>query len=322
MQEDSFSFTADDGHELYVRRFRPAGALRGVVHIAHGMAEHGGRYARVAGQLTQAGDMVYANDHRGHGKTAKTESDLGFFASSDGFRRVARDLAELVAHEKKEHPGLPLVFFGHSMGSYFAQALMIERGAEFAGVVLSGSSGKPNALASAGRALARLERFRLGERGKSKVIDKMTFGAFNAAFEPTRTQFDWLSTDPAEVDKYIDDPLCGFVCTTSLWVDLLDALGEISRPDLQARVPKDLPVYIFAGQDDPVGEMSKSVWQLIEAYRAAGLKRVTHRFYPGRHEMLNEVNRDEVTRDLLAWLATIVPATTRKGEAAPHTRPR
>jgi len=267
------------------------------------MAEHAARYERLAEALTAAGYVVYANDHRGHGKTARTDAELGFFARSGGFRRVMRDIEQLIALEKQENPGLPVVLFGHSMGSFLAQALMIERGRDFQAVVLSGSSGKPSALASVGKVVARVERVRLGERGKSPFLDKMSFDRFNTAFKPSRTAFDWLSRDEAEVDKYIADPRCGFACAASLWVDLLDALSEISAESRQERIPKDLPVYIFAGSRDPVGENTKSLDQLLGAYRRAGLRSVTHRFYPGgRHEMLNETNRDEVTRDLIAWL--------------------
>jgi alpha-beta hydrolase superfamily lysophospholipase len=305
MRATTSTFRASDGQEIFVYEWQPDAGVepRAVVHVAHGMSEHAGRYARFAEALTSAGFVVYANDHRGHGKTARTPEDLGWFAPAGGFRRVELDLEELVGREKDAHPGLPLVLFGHSMGSYLTQLLLIERGDMLAGAVLSGTGGKPNALASAGRLVARAERMRLGERGKSALLKNLSFGAFNKAFAPARTAFDWLTRDPAEVDKYVADPLCGFDCTTSLWVDLLDGLGEIARPERQARIPKGLPIHVVAGAEDPVGERTKSIEQLLGAYERAGLGRVTHRFYPGaRHEILNETNRDEVTRDLLAWL--------------------
>jgi alpha-beta hydrolase superfamily lysophospholipase len=134
-------------------------------------------------------------------------------------------------------------------------------------------------------------------------LTRLSFGAFNDAFKPCRTAFDWLSRDPAEVDQYVADPRCGFAVTTTLWVDVLDAIAEISRPGMQARIPKDLPIYIFGGSEDPVGEKTRSVAQLAGALRAAGVRSVNSRFYPGgRHEMLNETNREEVERDLIAWL--------------------
>ncbi|WP_437939172.1 lysophospholipase [Sorangium sp. So ce341] len=313
MPADTFTFQADDGRELFVYRWLPDDGARGIFHIAHGMSEHAGRYARLAHALSAAGWAVYANDHRGHGRTARERGELGFFASQGGFQRVVRDLAALIAREQEEHPGLPVVLFGHSMGSSLVQEYLIERGGSIQGAVLSGSSGKPSPLVDAGRLVARAERRRLGERGKSQLLQSMSFDSFNKLFAPARTPFDWLSRDRAEVDGYIADPRCGFPATVSLWIDLLDALVDIARPERQARIPKDLPVYVFSGSRDPVGGPLRGVTQMIEAYRAAGLRRVTQRIYPGgRHEMLNEINREEVVRDLLAWLDAEV-----KTEAAP-----
>jgi alpha-beta hydrolase superfamily lysophospholipase len=174
---------------------------------------------------------------------------------------------------------------------------------------LSGSDGKPAALASVGRLAARIERLRLGPRGRSGVIHALAFGAFNKAFAPTRTPADWLTRDPAEVDKYVADPLCGFIATTQTWVDLLDALRQIARPELQALIPKRLPIHIISGSTDPVSDGTKRLQQLLAAYRGAGLEHVTHRFYEGaRHELFNETNRDEVTRDLILWLDGVIAA--------------
>jgi alpha-beta hydrolase superfamily lysophospholipase len=320
MRDQSFTFKASDGHELFVHRWLPDGSARAVIHIAHGMAEHGGRYARLAEALTQKGYAVYANDHRGHGKTAKTDDDLGHFGPEKPFENVVRDLTELIALEKKENPGLPVVLFGHSMGSFMVQKFLIDHGRMIQGAVLSGTNGKPNLLASAGRLVARLEQRRLGPRGRSKLIDALSVGQFNRRFGRTRTEFDWLSRDPSEVDKYIKDPRCGFICTTSLWVDLLDTLDVIARPENQAKIPKDVPLYIFSGTRDAVSDDTRNVEQLLAAYRRARIQSITHRFYPeGRHEMLNETNRDEVTRDLVTWLDRIVERAPRPQAAATAT---
>lgn len=311
MRADSSTFEAEDGRKLFVYRWLPEASvpLRGVLHVAHGMAEHAGRYARAAEALTAAGWGVYANDHRGHGKTARWSSELGYL--DGGFRRCVRDLEQLIDRERREHPGLPLVLFGHSMGSYMVQRYLIDRGATLDGAVLSATSGKPTPLAAAGRTIARVERARLGERGRSELLTTLSFGGFNRRFKPTRTAYDWLSRDEAEVDRYVADPLCGFTCTTSLWVDMLDLIADNARPEHQARVPKDVPVYVFAGTRDAVSDDAEGVKQLLGAYRAAGLGRLTHRLYEaGRHEMLNETNRDEVVRDLITWLDAEVP---RKG---------
>jgi len=322
MRADTFTLQADDAARLFVYRWLPDEGmpLEGVVLIVHGMAEHAGRYARLAEALTAAGWATYGGDLRGHGRTAAGAEDLGLFALSGGFRRVVRDLEQTVAHVRQEHPGLPVVLLGHSMGSYVVQGYLMAGGGAGAGggdvqgAALSGTSGKPSPLAGAARLIARLERRRLGPRGRSAVLDRLSFGAFNEAFRPNRTKFDWLTRDAAEVDRYLADPFCGFVVTTSLWIDVLDAMVDIARPEQQARLPKGLPVYVFTGSEDPVGERSKSVAQLVTALRAAGLGRVRQRIYSGgRHEMLNETNRDEVTRDLLAWLdAEVTGASARR----------
>jgi alpha-beta hydrolase superfamily lysophospholipase len=303
MRADTFTFKAEDSKDLFVYRWLPDEGVRkkAIVHVAHGMAEHAGRYARLAEALTGAGYAVYADDHRGHGRTASAD-ELGWMGTG-GFRRSVQDISQLLVLEKAENSGLPAVIFGHSMGSYFVQAFLIESGASVRAAVLSGTSGKPNLLASAGRIATRVERARLGPKGKSPVLDALSFGAFNKAFQPNRTAFDWLSRDEAEVDKYVADPLCGFMVSTQLWVELLDALADISRPEKQARVPRDLPIYVFCGSEDPAGDKTRSVQQLLAAYGRAGVGDVTHAFYPGaRHETINEINRDEVVRDLLRWL--------------------
>jgi alpha-beta hydrolase superfamily lysophospholipase len=294
---------ASDGKKLFVRRFLPPAAPKAVIHLAHGMAEHSERYTRLAGALTGAGYAVYANDHRGHGKTAATPQELGFF--DGGLERVLQDLAELISFEKQEHPGVPFVLLGHSMGSFFVQALMQTHGAQLDAAVLSGSAGKPNLLASLGRTIARAERLRLGARGKSGLLRSLSFDAFNKPFNPKPTRFEWLSRDRAEVDKYAADPLCGFDCSTDLWVGVLDLLRDIALPERQARVPRKLPVYVFSGSEDPAGEHGKSVQQLVDALKRAGLTDVTWRSWAGaRHETLNETIRDEVTAELLAWLGS------------------
>ena len=307
MQTSTRTLNTADGAALFVYRWLPDTPAKAAVQIAHGLAEHAGRYARLAEALTGAGYAVYAADHRGHGRTAPTPADLGFFAEGEGWRRCLDDLWQVNRQIAAEHPGLPVVLIGHSMGSFMAQHFISEHGEVLAGVVLSGTDGKPGALASAGRLIARLERLRLGPHGRSALIHALAFGLFNRAFAPTRTSADWLSRDPAEVDKYVADPLCGFVATTQAWIDLLDALREIARPERQALIPKQLPIHIISGSADPVSDSTKRLQQLLAAYRAAGLERVTHRFYEGaRHELFNETNRDEVTRDLLLWLDGVV----------------
>ncbi|HXW28140.1 MAG TPA: alpha/beta hydrolase [Xanthobacteraceae bacterium] len=303
MLGSTFTLETPDGVSLFIYRWLPDVPPKAVIQIAHGLAEHAGRYARLAEALSNRGYAVYANDLRGHGRTAKTTADLGFFAEHDGWNKCVGDLWWLNRQIAARHSGLPIVLFGHSMGSFLAQQLITDHGEAFAGAVLSGSNGKPPVLAIIARLLARLERLRAGSRGRSALMHTVLFAAFNRPFRPARTPFDWLSRDPAEVDKYVADPLCGFGSTAQLYSDLLGALGEIAAPARQARIPKRLPIYIFNGSRDPV---ATNIGQLLAAYQAVGLEKVTYRTYrDGRHESLNEINRDEVTRDLLTWLDVV-----------------
>lgn len=302
MSATEFWHTASDGKAVFVRRVAPEGTPRAVMHIAHGLGEHGARYVRFAEVLRAKGFLVFIDDHRGHGKTGERANEKGFF--DGGIERVVKDLSELIDVERKEAPGVPFIFFGHSMGSYLAQELMLQRANDFRAVVLSGTAGKPSLLASAGRLVARLERLRSGPKGTSGLLTAMSFGAFNKPFTSSGpTKFEWLSRDRAEVDKYAADPWCGFDATTSLWVGLLDLLSGISQTARQAQLPKALPVYVMSGSDDMTNERTAGLKRLLEAYRAAGLTSVTERIYQGaRHELLNETNRDEVTAELVSWL--------------------
>lgn len=314
MQSRELSLTAEDGKSLFVYHWAPDGDAtpRGAVHIAHGMAEHAGRYVPVAEVLTGAGYLVWAHDHRGHGRTAESDDELGFFAEQDGWRKVVADLLSVRAHIAGERPDLPCALVGHSMGSYMAQDVAALHGGAYDAVVLSGSNRGGGALVQLGRGVARLERLRQGMRGKSPVLEAMSFGAFNAKFKPNRTQYDWLSRDPHQVDLYVEDPRCGFRCTDQLWVDLLDALARLGRPANFEGVPEDLPLHVMAGSRDPVSNDAKGIEALVESYRAAGLTRLSHRIYSeARHEIFNESNRDEVLADLRAWLDDNLGATRR-----------
>jgi len=314
MRSNTTSFATPNHVELFVYHWTPDDmrAAKGVIHVAHGLAEHAARYARVAKALTDAGYIVYANDHRGHGKTAKTPGQLGYFAPEHGFDRVVDDLAGMIALWRRTHPELPIVFFGHSMGGMLGQHYLFRYGETIDAAVLSGTSGKPPALVHLLLSMAKFERWRIGGDKVSMLVHKLAFGDFNKPFKPGPTGFEWLSRDEVEVNKYAADPLCGFPCTTQLWLDLGEALFTAADPQNQARIPKDLPLYIFAGSRDPVSANLAGLRQLLEAYKAAGLTNVAHTFYEdGRHEMLNEINRDEVTRDLIAWLDATVARLDR-----------
>ncbi len=287
---------------LHGYEWLPQAEPQAVVVISHGMAEHAARYARFATALNAAGFAVYGFDHRGHGQTGQAGGTLGHMGDQDSWNRAVADLAAVCRLAAQRHPGKPLLLFSHSMGSFMGQQFLYDHGTMLAGAVLCGSTGKPPPIAALGRLVTRLERLRLGRRGISNLVQSLSFDAFNKRFQPQRTDFDWLSRDPAEVDKYIADPLCGFPISVQSWIDLLDGLQAIARPENQARIPKALPVFVIAGRHDPVSGGGAGLKQLLGAYADAGLRKVESRFYDdARHELLNEINRDEVTADVIGF---------------------
>ncbi|NUT89342.1 alpha/beta hydrolase [Pseudomonas corrugata] len=302
MTHQTFWLTATDHSRLFVNQWLPQTTPRAVILLAHGMAEHSGRYQRLAQALCDEGYGVYAADLRGHGKTGEGAL-LGHYADEDGWAKVVGDLASLNHHIGQQHPDTPIVLLGHSMGSYIAQAYLLHHSASLHGAILSGSNFQPVALYRTARLIARFERWRQGATGRSALIEWLSFGSFNQKFKPTRTPFDWLSRDPVEVDKYVHDPLCGFRCSNQLWVDLLGGLQQISKASNLAQIDPDLPLLVIGGECDPVSD-GKRLKDLADALRAAGSQHLQLTIYPqARHELFNETNRDEVTADVLAWIA-------------------
>ncbi len=293
---------------LHLRTWRPDGAPRGAVVISHGMAEHGGRYARLAEALTGAGWLVTAHDHRGHGQST-TDATRGHFVDADGWRLVVDDVAAVIGRVRSELGGAPVALLGHSMGAAIATTVAWRHPGILDALVLSGPAGVvPEPLRLGGLLAARVERRRLGARGLSKVLDRLSFGDFNRPFEPARTPFDWLSRDPVEVDAYLADPHCGHLVSTQLWVDQLTAMGHNASVTRLAAMPSTLPVYVFAGDADPVGRQGRNLHALVRKLTAAGLVDVSLRLWPaGRHELLNDTCRDEVTAALLGWLDRKLP---------------
>lgn len=198
---------------------------------------------------------------------------------------------------------MTLVLFGHSMGSFLSRHYSMLYANELSGLVLSSTGGDPGIIGKIGLLIAKMDTRIHGKKAKSEIMNKLSFGAFNGAFKPNRTDYDWLSRDNAEVDKYISDPLCGTVFTAGFFCEMLGGIGYINKKENIAKIPKNLPIYIFSGAKDPVGASTKGVTQVYKTLKAAGLGDLTLKFYEdGRHEMLNEINRDEVFSDVIGWL--------------------
>ncbi|GAA2745299.1 alpha/beta hydrolase [Terrabacter aerolatus] len=300
MQSSTFTLTTPDGTEVFVNRWLPDDAPKAVVQIAHGLAEHSSRYARFAQRLTDHGYAVYGSDHRGHGKTS---SARGLFAERDGWQTVIDDLHAVTARAREEQPGVPVYLLGHSMGSFLSRGYAAQYGSELAGLVLTGTAGGSGAIGRVGIFLASTQARLRGHAHASGLMNTLSFAQYNKAFKPTRTDFDWLSRDTAEVDKYVNDPDCGFVFSAGGFADLLRGLESVNTDAVAARVPKDLPVHLASGDKDPVGANGKGVRQVADQLRRLGVRDVTMTLWPeARHEILNETNRDEVEVEIVNWL--------------------
>ena len=301
MPHAAFSLPADDGLPLQCQAWQTEQPPSAVIVAVHGMAEHIGRYAELGRALNNAGIALYGYDQRGHGLTAQAGT-LGLFALEDGWDKAVNDVQTMARHVAAQHPHTPLFLLGHSMGSYIAQAHLMHGGFAWAGAVLSGSNFQPAALYKVAGVVAWFETWRQGPQGRSALIDWLSFGSFNKAFRPNRTAFDWLSRDPAAVDRYVNDTLCGFRCTNRFWQDLLCGLQQISNRANLARIAPALPILIIGGECDPVSA-GKRLKSLRNALAHAGSTDIELHLYAGaRHELFNETNRAQVTSDLLAWL--------------------
>jgi alpha-beta hydrolase superfamily lysophospholipase len=302
LRSEPFEFVASDGARIHVERWLPEAEPRAWVQVIHGMGEHAGRYARFAESVCAAGLAVAAHDQRGHGRTA-LQGKLGD-TGPGGFRAAIRDVAELGRALLAASPH-PRVLFGHSMGSFIARAALLEADASVAGCALSAPALAPRARLRCAARLARAEECRLGPAARSPLLHRLVFGRAERAFQPSRTHFDWLSRDPAEVDAYVSDPHCGFVLGArslrEMFAFLIELDGRAAAP-----VPRGRAIYLFAGADDPLGG-ARAIAALAGRYHRAGVESVATRVYPGaRHETLNELNRKEVEADLLHWISSCI----------------
>jgi len=298
---DSFSLSASDGHEVACYSW-VLDNPKAVVQIAHGMGEHARRYDWVAQQLKANGYAVYANDHRGHGETSGPV--LGYMGA-DGWNRSLADMYELGQLARGKHEGLKLILLGHSMGSMLSQQFITRYGCSIDALVLSGSPGfKESKLAFINHLLMKFECWRHGPDGTSMLMQNAIFGNSNAPFDgPGATGYEWLSRDQEEVATYMADDQCGFVLSPASLIDMSQG-SAISQDKLSLlRIPQNLPIYIFSGAEDPVHGKQVDLDRLVNAYRKRGLSQLSYKLYPGgRHEMLNETNKNEVVTELVQWL--------------------
>ncbi len=301
--EDFYFDSSTGSNRIRARKCIPDGQPKAIVQISHGIAEHIDRYDDFMSFLAANGYVAVGNDHLGHGKSIAKPEEKGIFAPTGGWSYVVDDMDKLRDIMHREYPDLPYVFFGHSMGSFLTRTYLIQHPDKYDAAILSGTGHQGKALINAGYATANLLTKIRGSAADGKLLNDMAFGSYNKRIDPPRTAFDWLSRNPENVDKYIADPLCGFVAKVSLYRDMMGGIKFLTAQKNIDKMNKDAPIYFMSGAEDPVGDYGAGVERAYKAFCDAGLHDVSIRLYPGgRHEMLNETNNLEVYRDILNWL--------------------
>ncbi len=302
MMRTHFYYPSAGGGTIHGCCWEPEGKPLAIVQIVHGIAEHIGRYEEFASFLTDHGILVVAEDHMGHGGSVGEGDIQGYFIG--GWFRAVQDTYRLLCNTHMDYPDVPYFLFGHSMGSFMVRTLLAKYpNSGISGAVLSGTGWTHRGLINTATAACTVVGKRIGYEKSNPMLTAMAFGTYNNKIEHRRTEFDWLTRDPKIVDAYIADPMCGFPATAGLMKDMMAGLRYIQEPAHLARMRKMLPVLFISGSDDPVGGYGKGVRQVVQAFQDAGMEDVSCKLYPlCRHELLNEINKEEVMAYVLQWL--------------------
>ena len=297
-------FPSSDGKtKLHGVIWEPDCAPRAIVQIAHGMVEYVERYEAFAAFLNEQGILVAGNDHLGHGWSYTKERNKGYFAEEKGDIVPLQDLHRLTLLMQKKYPDIPYFLFGHSMGSFFARRYLCMYPNEIDGAIICGTGWQPKAVLEGALAIVKAGKLLKGDHRRCKIVDALAFGSMNQHFEPAKTSKDWLSRNTDAVEKYIADERCGFIFTLNGYRTLFRNMLLAQDMELLQRMDEDLPVLFISGEDDPVGDFGKGVKKAVNAFRTSGMENVECILYPEcRHELINELNKDEIFQDVLEWL--------------------
>lgn len=304
VKKEEFTFDSRDGQsKIHAVRWIPEGKVTCILQIVHGMAEYIERYEEAAQYFAGRGILVTGEDHLGHGKSVEEGGTYGYFCDRDPATVVVRDVHRLKKITQESYPGIPYIILGHSMGSFITRNYLLRYGTGVQGAVICGTGSQPKGLIKISKALASFQCLVLGQKHVAKMIDKMAFGNYNQQIEDSKTDFDWLSKDEEAVDKYLGDPLCGFTFTTNGFKTLFTLIDRLGREEELQSMPKDLPVFFISGDKDPVGDYGRGVKKAYESFKKAGMKRLDIKLYPeDRHELFNELDREQVCADLSVWI--------------------
>ncbi len=305
MKKRTFHFlSADKQTQIHAVKWEPGqGEVKGILQISHGMVEYVERYAEFAEYMAGKGFMVVGNDHLGHGKSVESEECWGYFAPKRGSDIVVEDLNHLRKIIQKECPGVPYFMLGHSMGSFLLRKYLSKYGSGLQGAVIMGTGSQSNAALALGKLICRSLALVRGWKHKSKLVESVAMGSYNKKFRGEGAANSWLTKDKEIVTAYNSEPRCCFKFTINGYYTLFDTIHYINQPANIKRVPKNLPLLFVAGEDDPVGNYGAGVKSACESYRRAGVRDITCRLYPGdRHEILNELDRDKVYKDIFKWI--------------------
>ena len=305
MKYTTHTFKTRDQENIFYYKWDslPSIAIKGIIQISHGIGEHAGRYQRIAELFQEQGYIVYANDHRIHGRSANSIEMMGIYEGEDYFEDATEDMRELTLIIKKQHPTKKIILFGHSMGSLLSREYVTRYGQDLEALILSGTASYMKGIGTLGMLSANMIQVFKGRSKQNNFLKSISFSEFNKNFKPNRTAFDWLSNDESQVDLFAADPYRTEDFSLSIFQDIIKGSKKINAKNTFNSTPKSLPIYVFSGDKDPVGEMGNGVKKITRQYTNAGIKDVTLKLYKGgRHEMLNEINKEQVESDVIAWL--------------------
>lgn len=299
-----FYYPSKDGRtQIHAIEWLPEGEVKAILQVCHGMVEYIDRYQEFAEFIAEKGYYVVGHDHLGHGKSVVSQDKLGFFHEKNGNAHVIGDIHQLRVKTERKYPGVPYFMLGHSMGSFLLRQYLGMYGNGLAGAVIMGTGQQPGIVLGAGKALCRIIAVFKGWEYRSDLINNMAFGGYNKRFQSETNGSNWLSRNPENAMNYAKDPLCSFIFTVNAYYHMFCGIQAMNRQERKGKIPKNLPIFLVAGQDDPVGNFGKSVENLFEKYKVCGIKDVSLKLYSNdRHEILNELDRETVYWDIYEWM--------------------